>query len=476
MENVDLYTTKETQIAVQGNMINCGFSGQNLHASDVTSINVIGSIVNSPLYTFASLSSDINSANIANASAWDSVFSLALNPAELTALENLDVNNPTVANAIAADGGLIGYLNDPKNNYLLFPPNGNNNGALGLNPGFVYDSNPAAPQLGFKGNMSLILSSSQIAALEKGTFTVLEVNSSGAPLVNANGQLLTTSYTFNAAPQISTLYQESLPLSSSTTPGMGYQIGGPGQFDVTAASLSLGNSSGILSFGFGNGVVFQGINYAPLEGVSGTLASGGAAVDVTVAGNISMATSAIGSFDGGNVTVNAGGEIDLSQGNFVFQTSDCYGIYTSGHSDVSVTAGGNINVGSARIAAFNGGNVSVLSKAGDVNAGVGANLALTVYGFFINPVTGLPAWTEFGDLTDAASLQAHPAPYGSGIIAILPTPEYQTPRRRYGPGQYHSPNGERKDLLNFRRLLAVRIECGHRRRRHHQFVCGHDWH
>jgi filamentous hemagglutinin family protein len=429
MEYVDLYTTKETQITVRGSMLNSGFSGQNLHASDVTSINVTGSIVNSPLYTFVALSSPITSANAGNASAWDSVFSLALNPAELTALENLDVNNPTVARAIEADGGLIGYLND--SGYLLFPDAGNT-GKLGLDPGFVYDS--TSLQLGFKGNMASLLTPSQIADLENGSFTVLKLNSNGAPLVDANGQLQTTTYTFKAAPQISTLYQESLAVGSTTTPQMGYQIGGPGQFDVTAASLSLGNSSGILSLGFGDGSAFQGINYASLEGVSGTLASGGAAVNVNVAGSINMATSAIGSLDGGNVTVNAGGEIDLSQGNFVFQTSDCYGIYTSGHSDVSVTAEGTINVGSARIAAFDGGNVSVLSKTGDVNAGVGANSALTVYGFFINPATGLSAWTEFGSLTDAASLQADPAPYGSGIIAILPTPKYQTPGGNAEPG------------------------------------------
>jgi hypothetical protein len=422
-------------------MLFCGFSGQKLHASDVSSITVVGSIVNSPLYTFVPLSSPITSANSGQASAWDSVFNLAVNPAMVTALQNLDVNNPTIANAIVTDGGLVNYLK--LEGYLLFP-GPVNSAALGANPGFVYD--PASLQLGFQGNMASLLTPSQIADLENGNFTVLKIKSTGStgsPLVDANGQLETTTYTFNAAPQISTLYQESLAVGSTTTPQIGYQIGGPGKFDVNAATLSLGNSSGILSFGFGDGSTFQGINYASLLGVSGPLASGGAAVNVNVAGNISMATSAIGSLDGGNVTVNAGGEIDLSQGNFVFQTSACYGIYTSGHSDVSVTAGGTINVGGARIAAFDGGNISVLSKTGDVNAGVGANLALTVYGVFINPATGLPAWTEFGDLTDAASLQAHPAPYGSGIIAILPTPEYQTPGGNTDPGNItvETPNG-----------------------------------
>jgi filamentous hemagglutinin family protein len=452
MENIDLYTTKETEITVKGNMVNSGFSGQNLHATDTTTIAVTGDIINSPLYSFADLSSVITSANPGNASAWDSVFNLAINPAELTALENLNVNSSTVINAEASAGGLIGYLN--ASGYLLFP-NPQNTVTLGINPGFVYDSNPASLQLGFKGNMSSLLSANQIADLENGSFTVLRVSSTGTPLVDANGKLQTATYNFSAAPQISTLYQESKGLSSSTTPGLGYQIGGPGQFNVTAASLSLGNSSGILSLGFGDGSVFQGIDYASLEGVSGVLASGGAAVNVNVAGNISMATSTIGSFDGGDVTVNSGGEIDLSQGNVVLPTSTAYGIYTSGHSDVHVTAQGTINIGSARIAAFNGGSVKVISNDGDVNAGVGANLALTVYGFYIGP--NGPSWVEFGNPTSLAAIQADPSPYGSGVIAILEPAKYQTPGGMQVPGdiEIQTLNGNINSIFGGIRQFAL---------------------
>jgi len=158
----------------------------------------------------------------------------------------------------------------------------------------------------------------------------------------------------------------------------------------------------------------------------GTPAEGGASVTVTVDGNLSMATSGIFSRDGGNVTVNAGGEIDLSQNNFDFKTTDCYGIYTSGHSDVSVTANGNINIGSARIATFNGGNVFVESYDGSVDAGNGVTEALNVHGFYTDPVTGRPAFVEFGDLANEVSLRIDPAPYGSGILAEIPTEKYQT--------------------------------------------------
>ncbi len=88
-----LYTTRETQITVGGDMINCGFNGQNLRPGDVSSINVKGQIFNSPLYAFTQLSGGITSANPLQPSAWDSVFVLAINPAMAAAHANLDVNS-----------------------------------------------------------------------------------------------------------------------------------------------------------------------------------------------------------------------------------------------------------------------------------------------------------------------------------------------------------------------------------------------
>jgi hypothetical protein len=80
-----------------------------------------------------------------------------------------------------------------------------------------------------------------------------------------------------------------------------------------------------------------------------------------------------------------------------------------------VTANGNINVGSSRIATFNGGDVFVESYNGDVNAGNGANLTLHVIGY---------GGHQFGDDANLAGLIEHPTPYGSGILAELPTEEY----------------------------------------------------
>ncbi len=366
MNAVNLYVTEVAQIKVGGDMINSSFVGENLHANDSTSINVTGNIYYSPIYTFVSLGTGnaITSANPLQPSVWDSVFDLAINPSLVASLAG--INATTVG-----PNGLAYYLK--QNNYLLFPSLAANTTTFGSNPGFVYDA--ATSQLGFAGKMSS-LSAAQIAALESGTITVLAADQQGNPLIDSSGHLETLTYHFGAAPVIAKLYTESLDSTVVTTvPGL--QIGGPGAFTVHAASIDLGNTGGIGSDGFGSsGVAGGGLNYSSLRSLLPTAASGGASVTVDVDGNLSMVTSGIFSRDGGNVTVSAGGEIDLSQGTFVFPTDVCYGIYTSGHSDVSVKAGMDINVGSSRIATFDGGNVAVESLNGDVNAGTEGNIAL----------------------------------------------------------------------------------------------------
>jgi hypothetical protein len=326
------------------------------------------------------------------------------------------INVDTIPGGIANLGRFL-------QNYLLFP---NTTGSVlthgdnGANVGFIYD--PISEILGFQGIMANRLSASQIAALAGGTLTVLVADSSGNPVV-INGHLETTTYTFSAAPDIAALETASLNSAYYTTLApIGYQIGGPGQFIVQAASINLGNTPGIASLGFQANPALAALLPTPAEG--------GAAVTVNVAGDLNMITSSIFSEDGGDVTVNAGGDINLSEGTkgnyFNLQTTTCYGIYTSGHSDVNVTANGDINVGNARIATFDGGNLFVESLGGSVNVGSGVTEAVNVQGVFLDPGTGLQVSGEFGDYTDAQTLVLNPPPYGSGILAEVPTQKYLT--------------------------------------------------
>ena len=87
MENLTLITTKETQINVGGNMINCGFSGQNLNASNVTSIKVAGQIYNQSAYTYVAGVTipgiPVTDLPSGMSSSWDNIFTLAVNPTVL---------------------------------------------------------------------------------------------------------------------------------------------------------------------------------------------------------------------------------------------------------------------------------------------------------------------------------------------------------------------------------------------------------
>jgi filamentous hemagglutinin family protein len=426
MQDINLYTTKETHLTVGGDVINSGFVGENLHADDVTSIHVTGNIYNSPIYTFAQLTSEITSANPFQPDLWDSIFDLAVAPSALVMVPDPDHPGQQIplissfdANHLPAGEKLAYYLKAQY--YLLFPTPSGSSDTYGANPGFLYD--PASLQLGFQGNMSTRLSASQIAALEGGTITVLVADSHGIPRIDpTTGHLETKTYTFSAAPVIASLDTDSS--KATLTQGLGFLIGGPGEFNINANSIDLGYSPGIISYGFGSR--YSSLQNLMLETLGYNVGYGGAAINVNANGDLNLITSAIDSIDGGNVNVNVGAEINLSQGNFDFKTVNCYGIYTSGHSDVNVTANGDINIGSGCVATFNGGNVLVESFNGNVNAGNGANKALWIYGIFLDPTTGLPVFRTFGDLSNPDSLQADPAPYGSGILAESLTEKYQT--------------------------------------------------
>ncbi len=423
LSDMNLFTDMRTAMTVIGNMENSSFLGENLHPTDHTSIDVHGEIEYSPLYAFAPVASTITSAEPFQPTIWDSAFDYAVNPDELSKLASIDFNSPTVEAAIQSAGGLAGYLS--ANGYLLFPSASKT--AFVGNPGLVYD--PNSLQIGFKGQMSLGLED----LLEANSFTVLLVDSKGNPILNSSGNIQTTGYSFNVSnwsTAIASLYKGSQDNIDPTSLEVGIQIGGPGYLDVTAGSMNLGNSDGIISDGFGS-YGPGSPNYTSLVGLCGLLASGGASVTINTSGDLDMISSAICSIDGGDVDVTSGANINLSQGTFSFQTDTAYGIWTSGHSDVNVLAQDDINIGSSRIGTFDGGDVSVISDFGNIDCGFGANIALYIPGAFLND--GVPTINFFGELDNIEALIKNPAPYGSGILAEYPTALYQTPGKS-GPG------------------------------------------
>ena len=399
MNNADLFTTKVTHIFVGGDMNNSSFLGENLHASDATSINVLGKIYNAPSLNFVGLPGSITPAY---GDAWDSIFTVAVDPS----VASLNISQFTTSEAIKEALRTL--------NYLIFP--GNSPSGLGNNPGFVYDASTL--RLGFNGSLAA-LTAKQISALKSGVFTVLVLDTQGNPIIDPNdpshSHLLTKTYTFlsptdpsnsgkDSSSLIASLYTESLSVPKAA---YGYQIGGPGTFNISAASLDLGNSAGIMSWGIGTATGIN-FNYSSLAGITPT----GAGINVNVTGDINMLTSRIASIYGGDVSVvSTGGGVDLgSQNLFITSTTQiAYGIYTAGHSDVSVIAHDNVSINGSRIAAYDGGNVFVKSLFGNVSVGSGGNTYVSV------PIVR----SGQNPTTDPI--------YGSGILALSLPKEFQTP-------------------------------------------------
>jgi filamentous hemagglutinin family protein len=386
MANLNLITTRETRITVGGDMDNCGFSGQNLHSSDVTSINVAGQIYNRSPYSFVFLSQSLPSVPVADLPpnmglTWDSIFSLLVKPSVIATL-----TVPSDIPAYRLGAYAIGTA-------ALFPA------VEGVSdPGFVYDA--ATRRLGFQGQMS----ASILAALS-GPLLVLRYGPDGLPVtyVGQDGQrhFATDTVSFAPSAAISTLYAESQGAPSPTAPGIGYRVGGPGTFDVNAGSIQLGNSYGIFACGASD---FQG-GFARYGNLA-ALTPSGANLNVTVNGDLDMETSTIANIGGGNLNVTSlSGAMDLgSQELFGTRRELGFGVYTTGRGNVTVTALGDIDIDGSRIAAYNGGNIFVESLQGNVNAGSGGATTTGAAVSFVNPITG-----QGGSYAEEV--------YGSGIVA-----------------------------------------------------------
>ena len=403
MENLNLITTKATEITVGGNMINCGFSGQNLSASDVTSINVAGQIENSSAYFFVTLSQAIPDISVTDllpgmGNSWDDIFTLAVNPTEIAALTVLP-GTPIaqLASYALTHAGVFSVTFDQGIHQLV-----------GVNPGFLYD--PATGQFGFGGNMSATVLSELTQPV-----TILQlVNGVPATYTGANGQTYfkTTTISWVAPSIIQSLYAASQSDLSPTSGQLGYRIGGPGEFDINAGSISLGNSYGILSCGVYDSQ--GGFNrYNNLASIT----PAGATVNVTVSDDLSMLTSTIATLGGGDVNITStGGSMDLgSQALYNTQRQVGFGVFTAGGGDANVTALDDINISGSRIATYDGGDIFVKSLIGSVNVGSGGNTYIGVLDSFVNPDTGLAAFYP-------------ETAYGSGIVAytLVPPQEGQT--------------------------------------------------
>ena len=404
IENLQLYTSKQTRIKVGGDMKSDVFRGENLRPGDVTSIDVAGQIFDRSPYTFEpllpgttlpKLPSDALPANYVQS--WQSFFQLGVNP---------DIVAGITIPAGLSSSQVTAYISKTYGNISEFaaaPFFGFNN------PGFLY--NPKTKQLGFDGDLSTAQTAggkliTSVLGQPGQTLTVLKYGPDGNPVVvytkdskgHVTGHLETETVGWVDSTVINALSAASQGAPSTQTPNLGYVIGGPGLFKVHAGSIALGNANGIISYGVGTG------DFANLASVT----KSGASIDVRVDGDLEMVSSAIATLGGGNVSVTSGGAMDLgspvligSKGDFI----PAIGIYSTGKGNVSVTAADDINVDGSRIATYNGGNLSVESLQGNVDAGNGGAVQAYLHYFYVDPKTG-------------AVVDKPEQVYGSGILAV----------------------------------------------------------
>jgi filamentous hemagglutinin family protein len=266
---------------------------------------------------------------------------------------------------------------------------------------FFYD--PATHTLTFQGRMT----TTELQALE--SLQVQQVGADGKPLFDVNGNpLLTTVSVLNPAlAQALFTQSQTVPLNPNT----GYLVQGPGTLDIMARNLDLGATTGIQSIG-------PAQNHALAQ-----LGLSGAAINVNLSGNLDMFSTTISSIAGGDVTVNAGGSINVGSSFFSGNDGVARGIFTVDKADVTVIATGDINVSGSRIATYDGGNVTVESLQGNVDAGTGGHGSVAVEKVYVDPVT-------------RQVLTFEPTIGGSGILALTfpPSPDPAFPPSVNPPG------------------------------------------
>jgi hypothetical protein len=237
--------------------------------------------------------------------------------------------------------------------------------------------NPKTGLLTFEGQMSTTYEG-YLTSL-----TIQAVDKNGNLLYEGDGitpQTETVSILDSAT--ASKLYQESLSAPPGQNPG--YYIGGGGQFNINARNVDLGSTLGIRSLGPGDGSAGPGQN-----GALATIChfTQGADINIALSGYLDIFSTTISAINGGNITIDAADYVNVGLESLTGNDQYVRGIFTVGPGDVSVVAGGDINVNGSRIAAYDGGNVFVESLNGNVDAGNGSSGSVAVQEIYVDPAT-----------------------------------------------------------------------------------------
>jgi filamentous hemagglutinin family protein len=386
MSLVLLDAPEAAQINVVGNMYNSRFQGMNLYANDVTSINV-------------GLTAEKNMENSGILNSYTdgglTVGGDIINRGDFTSV-TLDL---TQAGVQAQD---MTYLSEAFGNTI---------GSTSISAATLLTSlyyNPKTDVLTYQNIAGANIS--DVLNLLQNLKIATEFDANGNPLNQTTVSVLTPATTqallakYNAENEASHIPDGSAPPDGT----YGFTIGGGGQFNITARTIDLGTTAGIQSDGVGGPYVVHG-NY-PLAGLfgSGGVFDHGADITITTKGNhdgttaagelygdLDMYSSSIASLQGGDITINAGGDINAGSADFSVNTTSARGIYSTDQGNVFVYANNDINVNGSRIGVYDtrqdngsttpGGSVTVVSLNGNINAGSGGSGFVGVTSYLVNP-------------------------------------------------------------------------------------------
>ena len=235
--------------------------------------------------------------------------------------------------------------------------------------GVILYYDPATRNVVIKGKMTV----DQENQLKN--FMVYVRDANGNIVTDINGDEMCEKFALLSDDVITTLYKNSQDVVSGNT--LGYRVTGPGKLSVNAKNIDLGVSSGIVS---------AGAAFNPALAKNGLF---GAEIDVNVDNTLNLAYSTIQSQAGGLLNVDSKGTIQVgSTVNFPTDASTGRGIYSTAGSPVNVSATGNIEIAGSRIGTYDGGKVTVTSREGNINAGTGGLSLQTIYQTKVDPVTG----------------------------------------------------------------------------------------
>jgi hypothetical protein len=136
-------------------------------------------------------------------------------------------------------------------------------------------------------------------------------------------------------------------------------------------------------------------------------------------GNISMTTSQISTVSGqDNIYIIANGQLNVGKSTFFSNATDVQktGIFTAGGGGINVYTNGDVNVNESRVMTFLGGDITVWSDNGNINAGRGSKAQVNA-----SPPQLVPELDPSGDIIGYSVVFTPPA-VGSGIRAVTYAP------------------------------------------------------